>query len=91
MVLLDENDDVEAEIKKLQSKKHIGFIALEKVRTPFGTLRLAMPQDSVHYATELYAALREADVQDLEFVVAVAPNGLDIAQAVRDRLTRAAH
>ena len=91
VVLLQESDDIEAEVKGLISERHIGFIAMEKIRTPYGALRLAMPQDAVHYANELYAALREADVHHLEYVVAVAPVGLDIAQAVRDRLTRAAH
>ncbi|MEY2634124.1 MAG: hypothetical protein RIS75_64 [Actinomycetota bacterium] len=91
VILLNENDDIETEIKKLKSQLHIGFIALERIRTPYGALRLAMPQDAKHYASELYAALREADNQNLEYVVAVAPTGVDIAHAVRDRLTRAAH
>jgi L-threonylcarbamoyladenylate synthase len=91
VVVLDSMNEIDEVLKSLISTKHIGFIALEKVRTPYGTLRLAMPQDSAHYATELYAALREADIQGLEFVVAIAPAGVDIAYAVRDRLTRAAH
>ena len=84
-------DELEHTIHELVTDQHIGVIALESFPTPFGALRLAMPQDATEYAATLYAALWEADRQGLDYVIALVPDGADIAAAVRDRLTRAAH
>ena len=84
-------EEMEHSMSELISNRHIGVIALEKFQTPRGSIRLAMPQDAAEYATSLYAALWEADRQGLDYVVALVPEGADIAAAVRDRLTRAAH
>jgi len=39
----------------------------------------------------MYEALREGDRQNLQTIIAVMPEGDDIAIAIRDRLTKAAH
>ncbi|NBW72843.1 MAG: threonylcarbamoyl-AMP synthase [Microbacteriaceae bacterium] len=65
-----------------------GLIALASYETPTGVIRLASPKDNYEYAQQLYAALREADRLGLMRVVAVLPEGDDIAVAVRDRLRR---
>ena len=66
-----------------------GYIALKSYPTPEGAIRLAAPVDNEDFARQLYAALREADAQEIEHVVVVQPEGADIAIAIRDRLKRA--
>ena len=66
-----------------------GYIALKSYPTPEGAIRLAAPLDNEDFARQLYAALREADAQEIELVVVVQPEGSDIAIAIRDRLKRA--
>lgn len=68
-----------------------GLIALASYPTPDGVTRLAEPKDNAEYARELYSALRKADTLGLSKVIAVLPEGDDIAVAIRDRLTRSAH
>jgi len=71
----------------------IGLIADAAVATPRGWVRLAAPRSAEQYAHGLYAALRRADELGLAAVVAVPPDPAagPLAQAVADRLTRAAH
>ncbi len=52
----------------------IGLVAESGVDTPAGWTRLAAPVTAGEYARELYAALRAADAQGLEVVVAVLPD-----------------
>ena len=66
-----------------------GLIALSSVATEEGVVRLAAPETSADYARQLYAALRKADELGLARVVAITPEGDDIALAVVDRLQRA--
>ncbi len=68
----------------------IGVIALEHIPTPPAWVRLCAPSDAPAYAQSLYAALREADQRGLDLIVAIAPPPGGIADAIRDRLTRAA-
>jgi L-threonylcarbamoyladenylate synthase len=67
-----------------------GFIALVNIATPEGVIRLAEPKDDEDFARILYSALREADAQGLSEVVVMQPVGEGIAEAIRDRLKRAA-
>ncbi|MBI4943458.1 MAG: threonylcarbamoyl-AMP synthase [Actinobacteria bacterium] len=67
-----------------------GLLAPAAVPTPPGVVRLAAPPDTAAYAQVLYAALRAADEQGLDRVVAVPPEGGALADAVLDRLRRAA-
>ena len=66
-----------------------GLIALSSVATEEGVVRLAAPETSADYARQLYAALRKADELGLARVVAITPEGDDIALAIFDRLKRA--
>lgn len=66
-----------------------GLIALSSVATEEGVVRLAAPETSADYARQLYAALRKADEMGLSRVVAITPEGDDIALAIVDRLKRA--
>jgi L-threonylcarbamoyladenylate synthase len=61
------------------------------VETPGGVTRLAAPKNVYEYAMHLYTALRAADAQKVARVVAVEPQGDGLAEAIRDRLKRAAH
>jgi L-threonylcarbamoyladenylate synthase len=67
-----------------------GFIALSNIPTPQGVHRLAAPLDVGGYAKELYIALRSADLQGIETIVAIPPEGVGLAEAIRDRLYKAA-
>lgn len=51
---------------------------------------IAMPDDPVGYARQLYAALHEADERRASVVVIEMPPDTEIWRGVRDRLTRAA-
>jgi len=67
-----------------------GFLALSKFQTPVGAIRLASPGSLEQYARDLYSALRSADRQGLKKVAILAPEGAGLAEAIRDRLTKAA-
>lgn len=67
-----------------------GLLALADIDTPSGVQRLAAPQNLEEYAHQLYAALRSADDLNLETIYVVPPSGTGLAQAINDRLQRAA-
>ena len=67
-----------------------GFLALSKFKTPAGSIRLASPSSVEQFARDLYSALRSADQQGLKKVAVLAPEGSGLAEAIRDRLTKAA-
>jgi len=67
-----------------------GLIAMADVETPAKVIRLAAPNTIEEYATQLYLSLRAADFQGLSKVVAIEPKGDGLAEAIRDRLVRAA-
>ncbi len=67
-----------------------GFLALSKFQTPAGAIRLASPSSVEQYARDLYSALRSADQQGLAKVAVLPPEGSGLAEAIRDRLTKAA-
>jgi L-threonylcarbamoyladenylate synthase len=66
-----------------------GFIAHKNIETPSGVIRLASPSNDEEFAQILYSALREADAQGLSEVAILQPEGIGIAVAIRDRLSRA--
>jgi L-threonylcarbamoyladenylate synthase len=68
-----------------------GFLALSKFQTPEGAIRLASPGSLEQYARDLYSALRSADQQGLKKVAVLVPEGVGLAEAIRDRLTKAAN
>ena len=68
----------------------MALLAPAYVDTPDQVLRLAAPQDAAAFARSLYAALRRADAEGVRSVLAVAPTGGSLADAVLDRLQRAA-
>ncbi len=71
----------------------VGLIAPDAVQTPPGWTRLLSAAAAADLAHDLYSALRSADDEGLEVVVAVLPDPTEgpLALAVRDRLVRAAH
>lgn len=67
-----------------------GFLALNRVPTPSGAVRLAEPEDTRAFAAVLYRSLRDADALGLPAVWAQPPaDGSALAVAVGDRLHRA--
>lgn len=77
-------------IHELAADARVGVIALASVSTPAGIVRLCAPRTVEEYASSLYRALREADSLELSTVVVVPPPGEGLAEAIRDRLQRAA-
>ena len=67
-----------------------GFLALAQTPTPTGLVRLASPKTVEDFAHELYSSLRAGDDLDLKTIYVVPPTGDGIAQAINDRLQRAA-
>jgi L-threonylcarbamoyladenylate synthase len=69
----------------------VGLIAMSNIATPANVVRLLSADDVQTYAHNLYAALRDADQQGVTDVVAIAPeDNTGLADAIRDRLSRAA-
>jgi len=68
-----------------------GFLALSEIDTPDAVIRLASPKSLEEFAFVLYESFRQADKQGLKEVVVFQPIGEGLAEAIRDRLMRAAH
>lgn len=68
-----------------------GYIGLGGVEIPSNVTVLLAAENIEDYAANLYRALRTGDQANLSTIYAVLPDGNDLAIAVRDRLTRAAH
>jgi len=66
-----------------------GFIAIARIPTPIGAIRLIAPEDNEEYARNLYSALRAADSKGLSRVYVVIPTEAGIGQAIIDRLKKA--
>jgi len=67
-----------------------GFLALAQTPTPTGLVRLASPETIEDFAHELYGSLRAGDDLKLKTIYVVPPTGDGLAQAINDRLQRAA-
>lgn len=67
-----------------------GFLALAQVPTPAGLVRLGSPATIDDFAHELYGCLRAGDDLNLETIYVVLAVGKGLAQAINDRLQRAA-
>jgi len=67
-----------------------GLLALSQIATPAGVHRLAAPISVTDFAHVLYTALRAGDDLNLEIIYVVPPIGAGLAQAITDRLERAA-
>ena len=78
------------DVQQVRPGADTGVIALASVPTPAGAVRLCTPNSVEEYASSLYRALREADSLALSSVIAVPPTGVGLAEAIRDRLKRAA-
>jgi L-threonylcarbamoyladenylate synthase len=66
-----------------------GFIALDQIPTPPGSIRLASPASIEDYARDLYRALRMGDQLGLTKIYVAEPEGPGLAIAIRDRLGKA--
>ena len=67
-----------------------GFIALSKIATPLGAIRLASPEDAIQYAEQVYSALRLGDAKGIKRIITIPPEGDGLAEAITDRLSKAA-
>lgn len=67
-----------------------GLIAFTEIPTPPGVTRLAAPTTIEDFANALYGSLRKGDELNLANIYVVTPTDEGLAEAVRDRLGRAA-
>ena len=74
----------------IELESNAGFLALAKTQTPAGLIRLATPATIEDFAHELYSSLRAGDDLKLRTIYVVPPSGDGLAQAINDRLNRAA-
>ena len=68
-----------------------GFIALKDIDTPNEAIRISSPENIEDFARELYSSLRKADELNLKRVIVRQPNGSGLAEAIRDRLSKASY
>ena len=66
-----------------------GFLAMENISTPNGVTRLASPKNIEQFARQLYLALRSGDRHGIKRIVVIPPQGDGLAEAIRDRLSKA--
>jgi len=83
VILIPNASDIELE-------SNSGFLALANLPTPAGLTRLATPATVEDFAHELYSSLRAGDDLQLKTIYVVPPTGDGLAQAINDRLNRAA-
>ena len=83
VILIAHASDVELE-------SNAGFLAMAQTPTPAGLVRLATPATIEDFAHELYSSLRTGDDLQLKTIYVVPPSGEGLAQAINDRLNRAA-
>jgi L-threonylcarbamoyladenylate synthase len=67
-----------------------GFIAMNGIPTPSGAIRLLSPKNVDEYAQYFYYALRLGDKKKLKRIKVVEPQGTGLAEALRDRIKKAA-
>ena len=67
-----------------------GYIAISTIPTPINVVRLSAPQDVQDFARSLYSSLRKADQSGIRRIVVTQPEGEGLAEAIRDRLAKAA-
>lgn len=83
VILITDSSEIELE-------SNSGFLALAQTPTPAGMVRLASPATIENFAHELYSSLRSGDDLKLKTIYVVPPMGEGLAQAINDRLNRAA-
>jgi L-threonylcarbamoyladenylate synthase len=79
-----------ANASDIELERNAGFLALAQTPTPTGLVRLASPETIEDFAHELYGSLRAGDDLKLKTIYVVPPSGDGLAQAINDRLQRAA-
>jgi L-threonylcarbamoyladenylate synthase len=67
-----------------------GLIAMSTFQTPNGVLRISSPSTMEEFSKNLYTDFRRADKQGIKRIVVIEPTGEGYAEAVRDRIFKAA-
>lgn len=78
------------DVSDIELETNAGFLALAQTPTPAGLVRLAAPATIEDFAHELYSSLRAGDNLKLKTIYVVPLTGDGLAQAINDRLNRAA-
>ena len=77
-------------ILDLEPAANDGYIAISTILTPINVVRLSAPRDVQDFARSLYSSLRKADQKGIRRIVIAQPEGEGLAEAIRDRLAKAA-
>jgi L-threonylcarbamoyladenylate synthase len=77
-------------IINVKPKPGDGLIALSKIETPIGVHRLSSPNSLESFAWGLYASFRKADELKLNSIIVVLDELGGLADAIMDRVTKAA-
>ena len=72
-------------------KKGDGFIALSKIPTPNGAIRLSSPTSPEEFARELYKSLSLADKMNIKKVFILIPKEHALTEALMDRISKASN
>lgn len=72
-----------------KAKMGEGFLALKKIRTPTGAIRLGSPINSIEFARSLYQTFRKADNLGIEVIHVVIPEDSIFSEALKDRIQKA--
>lgn len=67
-----------------------GFIALAKVPTPIGAIRLGTPKTNEEFAQQIYELLRLGDANGLPTICVILPEDGALHDAIADRMSKAA-
>jgi len=79
----------ELESQLAAAKQPMAVLCFEPKRVPKPHRTVEMESDPVHYAMNLYAALRTAESMDVQTILIESPPASELWSAVRDRLERA--
>jgi hypothetical protein len=60
------------------------FIALQKIITPSGAIRLASPIGANQYAAQIYSALGLGNAKGLKKIIAILPDGDGLEEGIFD-------
>jgi L-threonylcarbamoyladenylate synthase len=75
-------------ILNMLSEPGEGFIAMARIPTPKGSIRLSSPKNTEEFAQKMYEALRDGDRKNLSTIKVILPEGVGLVDAIKDRMNK---
>jgi len=75
-------------ILNMLSEPGEGFIAMARIPTPKGSIRLSSPNNIEEFAQKMYEALRDGDRKNLSTIKVILPEGVGLVDAIKDRMNK---